>query len=76
MQHDCDYKCSWFKHILFITEHYKGLGRAKKLCSYICRLSHNNTKYTPFGISHNSGGRDTIVPMSHESFLPVCLLSK
>ena len=23
---------SWFKHILFMTEHDKGLGRAKKLC--------------------------------------------
>ena len=22
----------WFKHILFMTEHDKGLGRAKKLC--------------------------------------------
>ena len=28
-------KCAlyiWFKHILFMTEHDKGLGRAKKLC--------------------------------------------
>ena len=23
---------SWFKHILLMTEHDKGLGRAKKLC--------------------------------------------
>ena len=23
---------NWFKHILFMTEHDKGLGRAKKLC--------------------------------------------
>ena len=23
---------AWFKHILFMTEHDKGLGRAKKLC--------------------------------------------
>ena len=22
----------WFKHILFMTEHHKGLGRAKRLC--------------------------------------------
>ena len=22
----------WFKHILFMTEHDKGLSRAKKLC--------------------------------------------
>ena len=26
------YYSSWFKHILFMTEHDKGLGRAKKLC--------------------------------------------
>ena len=25
-------KIVWFKHILFLTEHDKGLGRAKKLC--------------------------------------------
>ena len=23
---------TWFTHILFMTEHEKGLGRAKKLC--------------------------------------------
>ena len=28
----------WFKHILFMTEHDKGLGRAKKLC-----LAHSKT---------------------------------
>ena len=28
----CTYQLTWFKHILFMTEHDKGLGRAKKLC--------------------------------------------
>ena len=29
---------NWFKHILFMTEHDKGLGRAKKLCLALSKL--------------------------------------
>ena len=28
----------WFKHILFMTEHDKGLGRAKKLCLALSKI--------------------------------------
>ena len=32
---------TWFKHILFMTEHDKGLDRAKKLC-LCCSLKHTH----------------------------------
>ena len=32
-------KWVWFKHILFITEHDKGLGRAKQLWVYCCSMT-------------------------------------
>ena len=34
-------KVYWFKHILFMTEHDKGLGRAKKLCLALSKSSTN-----------------------------------
>ena len=37
---------TWFKHILFMTEHDKGLGRTKKLWLALLRVNaHKNTTY-------------------------------
>ena len=31
-------KISWFKHILFMAEHNKGLGRADKICLALSKI--------------------------------------
>ena len=39
---------TWFKHILFMTEHDKGLGRDKKLCLALSKTRTHTCTYSLF----------------------------